>query len=102
MNTTEAQSLGSLERMVRRLATRGLLPCEHNLSIWQHADNSGWGASVETPYRAFSAEGHGETIEAALEALMRETNRGADVKPPNEKAQAQPPTVTTGRKGDNQ
>lgn len=45
---TLIQSPGSLDRLVRRLATRGLLPCEHNLQIWQHADNSGWGAAVET------------------------------------------------------
>lgn len=92
MRHPETPIAGSLDAMVRRLAARGLLPCEHKISIWQHADNSGWGAAVETPYRAFQAEGHGEKIEAALEALMRETNRSADF-PPND------PGSATGRPG---
>jgi len=76
--TARVKELETLERLIVRLATRGLLPCEHNLQIWQHADNSGWGASVEVPYKVYQAEAHGETLQAALEALMNETNRGAD------------------------
>jgi hypothetical protein len=70
----------TLEDLVTRLATRGLLPNEHSLTIWQHADGSGWGAAVEAIWPGAGVEGHGETLTGALEELMRNVNRGADLK----------------------
>lgn len=69
----------SIESMILRLANRGLLPSEHNLTIWQHADNSGWSACVETFRFSDQVVGSGDTLHAALESLMRKTNRGADL-----------------------
>jgi hypothetical protein len=70
----------SIENLISRLATRGLLPCEHNLTIWQHADCSGWGVAIDSAHAAFKVQAHGETIEEALKALMIQLNRGADLK----------------------
>lgn len=71
----------SVEEMVRRLVARGLVPREHCLLLWQHADNTGFGAAIETAYPAFQADCHGETLEAALEGLLVALNRAADLKP---------------------
>ena len=67
--------------MIVRLGTRGLVPCEHNLLIWQNADASDrqWGAAIATPYQRFNSQVYGATIEAALTALMKATNREADL-----------------------
>jgi hypothetical protein len=68
------------EEMLTRLAARGLVPCEHNITIWQFADGTGlWGASVDAPYTQFRTTACGATIKDALANLMRATNRGADL-----------------------
>jgi len=69
----------SVEEMLVRLVSRGLLPCEHNLQIWQHADGSGFGAGVSGYKEEHAIEAHGETFQLALENLMIATNRGADI-----------------------
>ena len=71
----------TVEQMITRLATRGLFPCEHNLTVWQHADGSGWGASVDGALSMHREDAEGETLEDALANLMRRLNRGADVEP---------------------
>lgn len=72
---SSALSVGGL---VLRLATRGLVPAEHTLAVWQFADGTGWGAAVTTAYRKLNAEASGDSLQAALEALMRMLNCGAD------------------------
>ncbi len=69
----------SIKAMIVRLATRGLVPCPHNLTIWQHADGSGWGAGITTPYSKNDIDVSGESLEEALKNLMVAMNRGADL-----------------------
>lgn len=72
----------TVEQMLTRLATRGLVPCEHNITIWQFADGTGnWGVAVDAPYTQYRTKAEGRTIEEALYNLMCATNRGADVVP---------------------
>jgi hypothetical protein len=71
-----------LEDMVVRLGSRGLVPCEHNLTIWQCPDDGRWGAAIQTPYAQYNAGVYGDTPRAALEELMRATNQGADLAQP--------------------
>lgn len=51
---------------------RGLLSQEHKLTIWQHADNNGWGAAIHTWREHPYAEAHGYTLSESLEALGNE------------------------------
>jgi hypothetical protein len=66
-------------RLCNDLATRGLVPCEHNLVIWQCADSDNWGAAIETAYDKYNVEVFGESLRGALESLMQTINRVADV-----------------------
>jgi hypothetical protein len=70
----------SVVEMVERLAARGLLPCEHNLEVWQCADGDTWGAAINAADPKLNIEGFGDSMEAALAALMVMANRGADLK----------------------
>jgi hypothetical protein len=71
----------SMYELIFRLASRGLVPFEHNLQIWQHADGSGWGASIQTPFPQYDAEAHGADVRSALENLMVGTNQSKPVEP---------------------
>ncbi len=69
----------NVESMIIRLASRGFVPHEHNLTIWQHADGSGWGVGIESGHESIDVAAHGDTLQLALETLMRNTGRGADL-----------------------
>lgn len=69
------------EQLITRLASRGLLPCEHNLMVWQCVDDGQWGAAIETPYFSYNTEAYGGSLHESLENLMRTLNRGADLPP---------------------
>ena len=71
-------------RMVRLLASQGIVPCAHNLIIWQHADGTGWTVEIDPALKHFKAFGQGPTLRLALVNLMQTTNRGADVSQENE------------------
>lgn len=66
--------------MIQHLARRGLLPSDHNLSIWQHSDNSGrWGVCVESPHSNDFYDAHGDTLQEALEELVKLTSNLSEV-----------------------
>lgn len=88
-STPSTGSALTVEKMVERLATRGLLPREHNLVIWQTIDGQ-WGVGIETGLRADDIDVLAGSLKEALAELMRWTNRGADVEP-NDKGEAQTP-----------
>jgi hypothetical protein len=69
----------STEQMIMRLASRGLLPCEHNLMIWECVGDGQWGVSVDASCHAYRAEAYGGSLREALENLMRAVNRTADL-----------------------
>ena len=74
----QAPSAATVEGLVVRLASFGLLPYAHNLSIWQHVDDPGWGVCIESPYKHIDLVAHGDTLIEALREMMKLCNRGAD------------------------
>lgn len=71
----------STGELLERIVTQGLLPRLHNVTFWQHADHSGWGVSIQTADPFLNAEAHGDTLQSAMEEMMRKLNRGADLPP---------------------
>jgi len=67
----------TVEEMVERLATRGLMPSDHNLTIWQCADGEPWGAAIT--WHNGEKTAYGSSMREALEGLMQATNRAADL-----------------------
>jgi hypothetical protein len=63
----------SIEEMIVRLATRGLLPCEHNLTIWHTIDGK-WGVAIQDAYEKENVQALKGSLKEALEDLIIQTN----------------------------
>lgn len=72
----------SIEDMLQSLTANGLVPCAHNLVMWQCADGDQWGAAIWSAYEQYNAEVLGDSLRDALEKLMVLVNRGADIQKP--------------------
>lgn len=68
-----------VEEMLTRLVTRGLVPCEHNITIWQFCDGSGqFGVAVDAAELHLRTKASGASVKEALANLMIRINRGAN------------------------
>ncbi len=67
------ESRMDIEQIIERLAARGLMESEHNLTIWQCvAPPYPWGAAITTHNSETTA--YGQSLREALETLSTEVS----------------------------
>jgi hypothetical protein len=47
--------------------------------MWECVEGALWGVAIQTPFPKYDAEAYGNSLHEALENLMRELNKGADL-----------------------